>query len=79
MTEPDQPPEVSSRPTKIDGVLILLGRDTGASLVEITNATGWQAHTARAVLTGLRKKGRTIERSRIDGASRYRIIPGGDQ
>ncbi len=43
----------------------LLERDDGASLAEICSATGWQVHSARAALTGLRKGGTTVER--VDG------------
>ena len=42
----------------------LLARDGGASLDELTAATGWQTHSCRAFLTGLRKKDWTIERGR---------------
>ncbi len=44
----------------------LLTRDGGTSLDELTAATGWQSHSCRAFLTGLRKKGWTIERARRD-------------
>ena len=55
-------------------VLELLHRDSGASLDELTAATGWLPHTARAVLTGLRKKGHQIARRKNqDGRSTYRI------
>lgn len=67
--------EPSSKPrgTKIGQVIALLERETGARLNEMTKATGWQPHTTRAALTGLRKKGHTIERGTIDGATRYRL------
>ena len=45
----------------------------------VTAATGWQNHTARAVLTGLKKKGHTIERAKEDGVSRYRMTRSADQ
>ena len=44
----------------------LLAREGGASLDELTAATGWQPHSCRAFLTGLRKKDWTIERGRRD-------------
>jgi hypothetical protein len=62
-----------SRPTKIGAILALLQRAEGATLSELTDATGWQKHTARAALTSLKKKGHTIERTKADGVSRYRI------
>ena len=54
-------------------VLALLQREEGASLAELTQATGWQAHSARAFLTGLKQKGHIITRDKDEGGSRYRI------
>jgi DNA-binding transcriptional regulator PaaX len=34
-------------------------------------ATGWQEHSIRAALTGLRKTGHTISRERDDGSATY--------
>lgn len=52
----------------------LLQRSGGASLDDLCQATGWLAHTCRAFLTALRKKGRAIERSkREDGVTIYRM------
>ena len=60
--------------TKAAIVSKLLARPRGASLGDITAATGWQAHSIRAFLTGLRKKGVNLEREqRRDGATGYRI------
>jgi hypothetical protein len=55
-------------------VMALLGRKQGVAIEELTLATGWLPHTARAALTGLRKRGYAIERSRSQGGSVYRII-----
>lgn len=44
----------------------LLTRAEGASLEELTSATAWQSHSYRAFLTGLRKKGWAIERTKRD-------------
>ncbi|MBB4155535.1 hypothetical protein GGQ80_003460 [Sphingomonas jinjuensis] len=63
-----------SRTTKQADVLALLGRDDGATLGDIIAATGWLPHTTRAALTGLRKKGHQIERSKRDGATCYRLL-----
>ena len=61
------------RQTKAALVLDMLARDTGVSLEELCQATSWQAHTSRAFLTGLRKKGRVLDRSkRDDGTTFYR-------
>lgn len=62
------------RPSKIDAVVELLRRSGGATLGEITEATGWQPHSARAVLTGLRKKCHVLEKTKRDDATCYRIV-----
>lgn len=59
--------------SKKDKVILLLRRDEGASIAEMMKGTGWLPHTTRAVLTGLRKAGFQIEKSKVDGVTRYRI------
>jgi hypothetical protein len=55
-------------------LISLLERPQGATLDDLTSATGWLAHTTRAALTGLRQRGHAIERTRgEDGISIYRI------
>ena len=52
----------------------------GATLNALVEATGWLPHTTRAALTGLRKRGFSIERTREEGAgSIYRIVPAADR
>lgn len=63
-----------ARPSKTATVIALLQRDNGATLPELITATGWLPHTTRAALTGLRKKGHAIERSKRDDATCYRIL-----
>ncbi len=63
-----------ARPTKQATIQDLLRRAEGASIDDLTSATGWQAHSVRAALTGLRKRGYDIERNFESGTSRYRII-----
>jgi DNA-binding IclR family transcriptional regulator len=58
---------------KKDRALALLRRDGGATLSDIVEATGWLRHSARAVFTGLRKKGFVIEKQKADGTTRYSI------
>ncbi len=67
----DSPPP---RPSKIEAVVELLRRSEGATLGEITDETGWQPHSARAVLTGLRKKGHVLEKAKRDDVTCYRIV-----
>ena len=61
------------REIKIDKVIELLKRKQGATLDEMVKATGWQPHTTRAAMTGLKKKGHTIERDKRGEISCYRI------
>jgi hypothetical protein len=73
-TSPTTP---AKRPTKALQVTQMLTRGEGASLDELCQVTSWQPHTARAFLTGLRKKGSVIERSkREDGTTFYRLPAG---
>ncbi len=60
--------------SKTEKVLALLKRSEGAMLDELVEATGWLPHTTRAALTGLKKKGHRIERTKIDGVSRYSLV-----
>ena len=66
-------PRPPTRDSKISKVFALLERDAGATLDEMVEATGWQKHTTRAALTGLKKKGHKIERSKRDEISCYRV------
>jgi hypothetical protein len=58
--------------TKQALLLELIQRSEGASLSEVIEATGWLAHSARAAITGLRKRGHDIELEKVEGASCYR-------
>jgi hypothetical protein len=66
--------------SKLAHVIGLLQRDHGATIDELMAATGWLAHTTRAALTGLRKRGFVvaIDRSDNDRGSFYRIKAEGD-
>lgn len=59
--------------TKLQRVVALLQREGGATIDEVVDATGWQPHSARAALTGLRKKGFALDRTRADGVTRYAV------
>ena len=62
------------RATKASVVEELLTRQEGATLDTICKTTGWQAHTCRAFLTGLRKKGMKITRDKdAGGITIYRL------
>jgi hypothetical protein len=64
-------------PSKIDQVIALLRRKEGATLAEMVEATSWLPHTTRAALTGLRKKGHTIQKAKRNDATCYRIAEAG--
>jgi len=59
--------------SKIATVVAMLERPEGATLDEMVEATGWLPHTTRAALTGLRKKGRAIAKTKRGDATCYRI------
>lgn len=61
-------------PTKLSILLGLLSRAEGASLAEMVDATGWQAHSIRGAMAGtLKKKGHAVLSEKIDGVRRYRL------
>ncbi|WP_413868150.1 DUF3489 domain-containing protein [Albidovulum sp.] len=62
------------RPTKALHLREMLARENGASLAQMMEATGWQAHTVRAALSGLRKSGLTLDRTRHGQDTIYRIV-----
>lgn len=67
-------PESPRAGTKLSNVIALLGRQGGASLADLTDATGWLPHTARAALTGLRKRGYSVTKGRgAHGNTCYRL------
>jgi hypothetical protein len=60
--------------SKLALVIEHLQRADGATIVDLTGATGWLPHTTRAALTGLRKRGYAVSRERrVAGDSVYRI------
>jgi len=58
--------------TKAALLMDLLSREGGATLDDLTRATGWLPHTVRAALSGLRKKGHTIASEKVDGVRIWR-------
>ena len=61
--------------SKQDHVLGLLRRPSGATIENITQATGWQAHSVRGFFAGVvrKKLGLTLLSEKTDGARVYRI------
>ena len=70
-----RPKKTGATPTRPEQLRKLLRRKTGATIAQIQSRFGWQPHTARAALSGLRKAGETIERSDGETGSIYRIVP----
>lgn len=68
--EPREPaaggPSAPRSGSKLAQVIDLLRQDGGATTDELIGATGWLAHTTRAALTGLRKRGYAVEIDRED-------------
>jgi hypothetical protein len=74
------PPAVAIKPereTKAGNVLAMLQREQGATLAELVESTGWLPHTTRAALTGLRKKGHAIDKSKRGEETCYNIVVAG--
>ncbi len=62
--------------TKRAQLIAMLERAEGASVAEIGQRLGWLPHTVRAAITGLRKAGREVTRSKdANDRSVYRLAP----
>lgn len=72
-TAEQQDPRSSRQPSKLEVIRNLLERPDGATLDELVSATGWQPHSVRAGMTGLRKQGLTITRNKVEGSTRFAI------
>ena len=72
MTGGEAPPASTKRAQLIS----LLERAEGASVAEVGQRLGWLPHTVRAAITGLRKAGREVTRSKdANDKSVYRLAP----
>lgn len=62
--------------TKKAKLIALLERKSGATVAAASETFGWQYHTTRAALTGLRKAGYEIDLIKPEngGAGTYRIM-----
>lgn len=70
----DSPQLAALKPkSKQDMVIDMLRQEGGALLTELVEATGWLPHTARAALTGLKKKGHKVIGTKVDKVTRYSI------
>jgi hypothetical protein len=66
------------RETKKTRLIRLLSAKAGADVAAISGKLGWQPHTTRAAITGLKKAGYevTTEKPDPDKPTRYRIVAG---
>ena len=72
-----QRPAAAAKTTKTEQVLALLRRSKGASIADLSNATGWQAHSVRGFLSGTIKKKMdlaVVSAKDTKGGRRYRIV-----
>ena len=79
-TSAAKPTAQSSKPeptTKNQKVIVLLSRESGVTLSEMSDTAGWLPHSTRSFMSGLKKKGHVIESDKVDGIRRYRIVPKG--
>ena len=70
---PSTPGGPSAPGGKLGAVLKAIGRKRGATLAELTEATGWQPHTTRAALTRLRQRGFPAALTEESGRRAYRL------
>ncbi|WP_433990403.1 hypothetical protein SuNHUV7_20470 (plasmid) [Pseudoseohaeicola sp. NH-UV-7] len=70
------PNSSKKRATKKDQLIRLLGKAPGCDIKSLSAKLGWQQHTTRAALSGLRKAGYEIakEKPASGGISKYRIL-----
>ena len=63
--------------SKLNTLERLLMRKHGATITEMTKASGWQQHSVRGALAGaMKKRGHAITSEKTDGTRRYRIEAG---
>ena len=74
-TEPTAEP-TSKPPSNLDILVGLLRARRGASMAEMTQATGWQPHSIRgAISSAIKRRGFAVMRFQADRVTRWRISP----
>ncbi len=74
----DAAPRKSREGTKQATMIAMLRRPEGATIAQISEATGWQFHTVRGAFAGALKKklGLEVTSEKVEGADRiYRLPP----
>ena len=64
--------------SKKSQMIDMLSGVSGSTISEISTALGWQPHTTRAAITGLRKSGHKVKTAKQVGSRScliYRIVP----
>ena len=73
-----QNPEAGAKPlaTKLGALQALLRRPEGATVDQLVEVTGWQAHSVRGAMSGALKKklGLTISSEKTEAGRIYRIV-----
>jgi hypothetical protein len=68
------PSAAPARQSKKAAVIALLERPDGAAIGDLIGVTGWQVHSVRAALTGLRKEGKELVLGKdATGVTHYRL------
>ena len=67
-------PKLQSKQSQL---IALLSSPNGSDIKELMQATGWQAHSVRGVISGVIRKrlGLAVISEKIAGSQRYRIAP----
>jgi hypothetical protein len=62
--------------SKLEQIVALLRRPSGASIEQLTAATGWQSHSVRGAISGSLKKklGLAVVSDKSDGSRVYRLV-----
>ena len=86
MTSPQKPPRTSAakllapKGSKLGEIIRLLQRAKGATIDDLTEATGWQAHSVRGAISGQLRKRHGLAVSATTDEARglvYRLPKGG--
>lgn len=70
-------PAPTKSPSKLTAIENLLLRESGTTITEMCEATGWQQHSVRGAMAGaLKKRGLAITSVKTDGVRRYHASRG---